>query len=455
MVLITKNKNKRTKVTSYLYELSNKVKLIHIQNPATIDFSLTVIIKSGASYEDMEKVPHGTAHLLEHILFKPNSKFQSDDEIHTFEEGTRKRPSMYINGRTNFKTIQLIGWANQEATNRVIERIKSLVEFPYDIFDKYFETEKDIVLAEKTQLPKQEKDKTIQLLKFLQEKELPEFSYAVIGEVGDIQRITLKDLDNFFKSRFVTENVTIATQSPSKLNKEILGLLEDLSLRFPERQSSTFQPVNLPNKLDLGCFLDDRMEGTSVFLEYFIEKKEGFDYTEEVTTNLLNSLIKKVGEEILRDKLGLIYGIYTGKSAGLTLSQYIYEIEFSVENHKIEYFMEELEKFLYDYLEEFLNSKRGKDWFEHIISTFIFPHTTNYEASFADNIAFSYIERGELWNSNEFYKAARKITRKQLVDAIVKASSLKPHIWVESNLEKITIEKAIKESKLWKRYSQL
>ena len=454
MELIAKNKNKRTKVTSFLYKLDDDVKFIHIQNPAAIDFSITIIIKSGASYEDLEKVPHGTAHLLEHILFKPNSKFHSDAEIHTFEEGTRKRPSMYINGRTNFKTIQLVGWANQEATNRVIERIESLIEFPYDIFQKYFETEKNIVLAEKTQLPKQEKDKTIQLLKFLQGKELPEFSYSAIGEVEDLKKITLRDLEKLFTSRFVKDNVIIATQSSLKISKETRNRIEKLSSNFPQKASIMLKQVTLDNKLALGCFLDDRMEGTSVFLEYFLEKKHGFNYTEEVINNLLNSLIKKVGEETLRDKLGLIYGIYTGKSAGLTLSQYIYEIEFSIENHKIEYFIQELEKFFYNYLEEFLNSKRGKDWFEHIISTFIFPHTTNYEASFAEDIAFSYIERGELWDSNKFYKAARKVTRKQLLDAIIKVRSIKPHIWVESNLPEEKIKKAVKQSNLWKRYSK-
>ncbi len=452
MKLLDKHRNDRTNTDIYLYKLNNGIKLIHVENPATLDSSLSLIVKSGSIYEDQENVPHGTAHLLEHMFFKPNSKFETDEEIHTFEEGTRHKPTMYINANTDFKTICFFGFVNQKGEKRMLERISSLIDFPYDIFQKSFETERNIVLAERSRLLKEKKDKTIQLLKFLQGEILPEFSYAVVGEIEDIKKITLKDLLSFFNSRFVKDNALIAIQTSTTLRKQTINQLEKLGNRFGDGVGKYFNNVTSKNELDLGIFKDDRMEGTSIFLEYFLEKPKGFNYNDEVTYNITNQLIRKVGEEILRDKLGLVYAVETYKNAGLTLNAYLYEIKFNTENHKTQNLIEEINNFLTKYLLDFLTSKRGKNWFESEISKFIFPHTPNFDVDLAEDIAYSYIEREDLWDPNAFYKEAKSLKIENIIEAIKALSCTPPHIWIEGNQKKNTIEDIVRNSSLWKRF---
>jgi predicted Zn-dependent peptidase len=207
MKLIQEFKNEYNNITYRLYELDCGIKLIHLENPATVNFDFVAVHKAGSSYEDQEKVPHGTAHFLEHMLFNPNTTFKSIDEILQFEEGNLTRPALYPNGGTSRKFLYLQCTAQAKSTYRVLERIESLIEFPSNILDKYFPKEKNVVSAERSNQPKLENYSSIQLLQFIEGDFLPEFDYAVVGELTDIKKISLKNLEEYFRNRFVQENV--------------------------------------------------------------------------------------------------------------------------------------------------------------------------------------------------------------------------------------------------------
>ena len=418
MKLIKKYKNEYNNIIYKLYELNCGIKLIHLQNPASLDFDFAVISKAGSTYEDLEQVPHGSAHLLEHMFFRPNSTFKDDESIHQFEEGNRKKPAIYINGKTTHKLMFLTGHANEDGTDRTIERIGSLIEFPKEIFKQYFDIEKNIVLAEKTRAPKTEKDKFLQLLKFLEKDIYPEFIYPIVGEIEDIKAITLDDLEKYFKARFVRENIIFSVQSSIELSKNIVEKLENLGEKFKLGDSKKSRRAQLVNYLDFGSFYDERMDGTAIFLTYFEKEDKGFDYQNDASNNLLQRLVRKVGEEILRDKLGMIYSLNASFATDFCYDYIFKEIGFVIENHKLETVLEALHKFIYEDLEEFVNSQRGENWLEHVLSTFIYPHTIQYNEELAEEIVYSYLETDELYNANEYRSIAKKITKEDLLQKI-------------------------------------
>ena len=97
-----------TKIKHSIYEFENGIQFLHAQNPSSIDYVLTVIVRAGSSFETIANVPHGTAHFLEHILSgNPNKLLKSKFEIDEFESGNKDEPEIYTNASTYQKYIYL------------------------------------------------------------------------------------------------------------------------------------------------------------------------------------------------------------------------------------------------------------------------------------------------------------------------------------------------------------
>ena len=87
-----------TKIKHTIYQFPNGIKFLHAKNPSSIEYVLTVIVKAGSSLENINNVPHGTAHFLEHIISgNPNKLLKSKFEIDEFESGSRDDPEIYTN----------------------------------------------------------------------------------------------------------------------------------------------------------------------------------------------------------------------------------------------------------------------------------------------------------------------------------------------------------------------
>jgi len=452
MKLLQEFKNEYNNITYRLYELDCGIKLIHLENPATVNFDMVITHKAGSSYEDQEKVPHGTAHLLEHMLFKPNSKFKTIEDITKFEEGNKKNAALYTNGGTGRKFLSIECAAHEQATNRIIERINSLVDFPSSIFKKYLLKEKGIVSAERSTKPQLEKFPLIKLLQFIEGETLPEFTYVIIGELNDIKGITLEDLRTYFRNRLVRENTIFAIQSKTKLGKDIVEKLENIGQKYPNTTASPFRQVILSNSLNLGYFYDERATGTTLELIHFNSYEDGIDYQKEAETSILHKLINKLGFDILREKNGLIYDLGTSATSIFSANHIIKSVNFVTENSKIAQMLDSLDKLIYKDLESFIKSEKGTRWLEHILSKYIYPTTVSYNHDLPNDIASTYFEFGELYNYNLFVEEIKRIGKERLLNIIHEFQNIPPHIWVESNLPKKEVEKIVKESSLWKRF---
>jgi predicted Zn-dependent peptidase len=452
MKLLQEFKNEYNNITYRLYELDCGIKLIHLENPITINFDFYTIQKAGSIYEEMERIPHGSAHLLEHMLMNPNTTFKTQDDIEKFEEGDKKRPALNINAATSHKFINLNGRANENGAERILQRIKSTIDFPYSKFKRSIINEKKIVTAERSRRPKLQKDNFRQKMFFLQGKVYPEFSNHIIGEIEDIEKISLKHLEKLFNQRLITKDAIFSIQSNTVLSNSIFTKLEDIGNKFLNEYPADVRDLQLINKLDFGYFYDEKATGTTIELNFFDHIGKGFDYRKEALDNVLNSVIRRIGFLLLREKQGLIYSLQIFRENWFTVYHNVGCLRFSVENSRIEELFVKLDSFLLKDIEKFIKSDRGTRWINNILSIYIYPNTIIYNEELPYNVAMDYAEYGNIYNYTSYVEAVKKITKADLLNELKKLQSTPPHIWVESNLPKKEVEKIVKESSLWKRF---
>ncbi|MDQ6986136.1 MAG: hypothetical protein Q9M91_07360 [Candidatus Dojkabacteria bacterium] len=143
MKLLDSWKDDYNNISNKIYQLDNKVKLIHSENPNTLDFDFSIIIKGGSYYERQVGVPQGTAHLLEHIIAaNPNNLFKTRSEIDNFTYGTRTRPSIDHNASTSREYIYIYAHSNFKAWKEVIDFNFARVNYPLDNIEKFIEKER-------------------------------------------------------------------------------------------------------------------------------------------------------------------------------------------------------------------------------------------------------------------------------------------------------------------------
>jgi len=232
MKLLSQFKNRYNNITYKIYETNNGVKVLHLDNPATIDFDLAVIHAAGSAFEIQQGVPRGTAHFLEHMLFNPNTYFRSLDDINRFEQGNRERPTLHINAYTHKKYIMFVGHTNEKGTDRIFERIEKIYDFPKEKFSRYINKERNVILAEKSRKRKKKDNSTFMFLDFMFKGIADEFTGDTLGEEMDIKAITINDLEKYYKNKILSNTSVISIQSNGEFNNQIINRIEKLSSIF-------------------------------------------------------------------------------------------------------------------------------------------------------------------------------------------------------------------------------
>lgn len=452
MKLKSEFKNKYNKIHYRIYELDNGINVIHLENPTTVDFDFSVVVRAGSFYETEEFVPKGTAHFLEHMFFNPNTYYKTKSNFEKFEAGNRQRPRIYSNAITTRKNIYLTGHSNHEGSNRVVERIANLVDFPKTEFAKILEKERKVILAEKSGQKKQGKNPMEESIRFLLEDSVPEFVYSPVGEMEDIKKISIEDLYRYFIKRFTTGNTIFAIQENIPLSPSLKKKLEEVSKRFTSQKVDEYPELDLENRFRIGFFYDDTLTGINTHLFYFEKEEKSFDYKYVATKDISYELINRLAFDILREKEGLIYDLGTFERKTYTFGYNIQGIRFVSEINKFPKTLENLHRILEKDIFEFLNSQRGKDWFLDILSTFIYPRTVPYNPKLTEDVSSTYLERGEPFNNNLYVKEAKGVKIEDVKKFLKRRFNTPPHIWLESEGERKELEKVVKDSLFGKMY---
>ena len=159
-------------------------------------FNIYAYVPAGSIYE--KKGIRGISHLLEHMLMKRTKNLSNKELYGKMTE---------IGGITNAGTVKDLTYYY---INTHIDNFKTATDIMYDIiknpeFDKEeLEKEKKVVLEEYAMYEDDWADIIYNTsIKTVLNKN--EYEMKIIGEPGDIKRITIKDLQNYFNKYYISK----------------------------------------------------------------------------------------------------------------------------------------------------------------------------------------------------------------------------------------------------------
>ncbi|MDD3475089.1 MAG: insulinase family protein [Candidatus Dojkabacteria bacterium] len=443
-----------TKIHHTIYQLDNGIKILHAKNPSSIEYVLTVIVKAGSVFENINNVPYGTAHFLEHIVTgNPNKLLKSKFDIDEFESGTKEDPEIYSNAFTTTKYIHFYSYGNEEGLKRINQRIESIIDYPLKNIPKYIEKERKVILAEQSHMNKEKFDRNLQFSNFVYNNQENGFTHPLIGRKEDIQNITSENIESFFKNQFVAENTIITIQNGRDLTQSEMKEIEKIGEIFqPRKTEDNFKDPDIVRKKRIYHFSDNQVEGVSLSILFPQKYTKKLDYKKEVLEFLFRSLMQKISHDYLREKLGLIYSSNVFNIAHLNFKERLIGYEITMQSRNFSKTVNGLNEIIEEKLEHFLKSKEGKVWFESIISGYIFPRNVPYKADYAERKGLALIEDEEVFELDKAVNSALSITIKDILEYSKSFFDTTPLFWIESDREDDRYIKMLKKSSLYNRF---
>lgn len=451
MKIINQVSDDRLKIQTTVYEFDNKFRVVHSLNKGTLETNVALISLAGSAFEG-KKYAHGIAHFLEHLLvLAPNSKLKTRKEINEYESGNLKRPRLFINGRTNLKTMTIYGDSNYKGLNRIILRLLTMLEFKKDLVEQIIENEREVILSELATIPQIETKQETEFAKFMsngrKEGEL-EFIHRPIGTIESIKDVKFEELLNFFSNHINTSNSILAIQSPRKLSKETIKLIEKLSNSIPNDKPEIKLPrtrLKKNKKTVVRYFNDQYTDEIFLSFNYAFSFGKKFIYKSVIAGHIINELLSYIGDELFRQDNGLIYSFETFDNSFSSFNVTDWGYKFIIPKNKLESALKLLPKYE-EKIESFFNDKEFDDWLLSYKSKYLFPMNTQFNNAYADNYAIDLLSGIDLYDPQKARAAALDITKEEIYKYYSKTKgSLKPRVWCVSNTDDPLIEKTLKK----------
>ena len=450
MKIIKKWEDKKYNVQNYLYKDSNGLLILHTLNKQTLDTYASFLLKAGAYFEKELNVPNGTSHFLEHLITKPNKDLKTRKEIDSFEFGNKNRAQIHTNAGTGFKYMSIYGFCNANREEDLMKRLKGMIDYPIENFNKEIEIERKIILAELQREYKPEKNSDLQFMNFALKGKVFNDDFSIIGlNEENIKKITVEDVTKAYNSLFKIDNAILTIQSPNELSSNTLKYLSEISKRL--RNNGHFEavihPEILENTNDFGYFYNAEAQGIRTFFFSFKKINKGArDYKLDLLQNFTKELIKYVAFNELREKKGYIYGIKSVTDSFYSWDYRIRGFEIVTDFNNLEKSIKGLKEIIETKAIKFLKSKQGVKWFENWISSFIFPHTPGYNEDYSENLGVSILSEEEILDFEKAKEAAMKITVKDVEEYYIEQYIDKPTFtWVDTSEEIEKVKEVVQQ----------
>ena len=183
------------------YNHSNKPKCVFVENKELPLVSIDFWFKAGCVFEESDK--NGTAHFLEHMIFKGNNKIMPGEFDHKIESlGGISNASTGYDDAHYYVLIPKINFKESLAllTNIVLSPSINIHEF---------EKEKSVVIDEIKQQNDQPDEK---LFNYFLSRIWKDNNYGktILGTEKDVQSLKIGDLEKFHKKFYNKKNISIA-----------------------------------------------------------------------------------------------------------------------------------------------------------------------------------------------------------------------------------------------------
>ena len=200
---------------------STEIKFVYVDNNQLPLTCIDIWCKAGSTFE--EKGKNGSAHFLEHMIFKGSKKSTPGEFDHKIE--SLGGSSNAATGHDDVHYYVVVPPSNfEEALNLLIDLV-----FNAKISSEEFDKEKKVVLEE---IKQQNDDPDDKLFNYFLKRIWKNNSYgnSILGNEENIISLKTKDLNNFYQNNYNSKTICIAIAGD--LPKNILEIIE--KIRIPK-----------------------------------------------------------------------------------------------------------------------------------------------------------------------------------------------------------------------------
>jgi len=297
------------------YNHSSKTKCVFVDNKELPLISIDIWCKAGSSFEEADK--NGTAHFLEHMIFKGSNKIMPGE----FDQKIESLGGL-SNASTGYDDVHyhvLVPPVNFRESLALLTNIVFSPNFNADEFIK----EKGVVIDEIKQQNDQPEERLFNY--FLKRVWLsPNYANSILGTEQSIKKLKIKDLEKFHSKHYTSENICIAIAG--NLSGDIHEIVKKSDLS--EINNSFYKDSNLVNQKKNKPFLKIRngrelikfnnLEFSRILMAWFIPNLN--DQKNIIGLEILASILS-VGRnsrliKSLREDTNLVESVYVDVNAG-------------------------------------------------------------------------------------------------------------------------------------------
>jgi predicted Zn-dependent peptidase len=289
------------------YTIKNGVKIIYEFRPANIT-SFCIGFNAGALEENTYNA--GTAHALEHMLFK-GTKERSEAEINKSIDEVFG----FSNAMTNYPYAIYYGTVNSEDFMRGFELYSDILlnpSFPLEGFKEEMNVIKEELRDWREDIVQSTED--YMLFNAFSQRRIKDL---IIGREDSLEQISLKELKSFYEEYYTPENCVISIVSNLDKNKVfeyIQGIFKDWNRKFKRIKNLQYEK-NTP-----GIWRSEVKGSTGAKISYLFRIDNLNEREVEVLT-LFNIIFGEGVSSILYDSIRTKYGL-------------AYEVNSSIKNER-------------------------------------------------------------------------------------------------------------------------
>jgi len=298
------------------YTHSSKTKCVFVDNKELPLISIDIWCKAGSSFEEVDK--NGTAHFLEHMIFKGSNKIMPGEFDYKIES-----LGGLSNASTGYDDVHyhvLVPPINFRESLALLTNIVVSPNFNPDEFVK----EKGVVIDEIKQQNDQPEERLFNY--FLKRVWLsPNYANSILGTEHSIKNLEINDLEKFHRKHYTSEKICIAIAG--NLSGDIYKIVEKSDLSEINK-INIFKDSNLINPKKIKPLLKirngrelvkfDNLEFSRIFMAWFIPNLN--DQKNIIGIEILASILS-VGRnsrlvKILKEDNNFVESIYVDVNAG-------------------------------------------------------------------------------------------------------------------------------------------
>ena len=297
------------------YTHSSKTKCVFVDNKELPLISIDIWCKAGSSFEEVDK--NGTAHFLEHMIFKGSNKIMPGEFDHKIES-----LGGLSNASTGYDDVHYHVLIPQINFRESLALLTNIVVSP-DFNPNEFIKEKGVVLDEIKQQNDQPEEKLFNY--FLKRVWLgSNYANPILGTEHSIKKLEVNDLEKFHSKHYTNEKICIAIAG--NLSGDIYKILEKSDLSGINNKSiyKDPNPINLNSKSYLKIrnsrelIKFDNLEFSRIFMAWFIPNLN--DQKNIIGLEILASILS-VGRnsrlvKSLKEDNNLVESVYVDVNAG-------------------------------------------------------------------------------------------------------------------------------------------